>query len=209
METQDPDSGSSGPETTLEFYEDFRVLAEEPRADPRDDLASVIANAEIDGKPVGDLGTFGLYLIIATAGHDTTSSAAAEGMEALIAHSEQLKALRSDPDLIANATEEIIRWVSPVKHFLRTAQANCEIADTQIGEGDRVLLSYPSANRDELVFDDPGTFDVARLNASKHIAFGFGHHYCLSTHLARLEVVEFFELLIPRLDRSEAIVVAS
>ena len=84
MEAQDPESGSAGPETMLEFYEYFRVLAENRRAEPRDDLASVIANAEIDGKPVGDLGTFGLYLIIATAGHDTTSSAVAGGMEALI-----------------------------------------------------------------------------------------------------------------------------
>lgn len=204
MEAQDPDSASSGPETMLEFYEYFRVLAEERRTEPRDDLASVIANAEIAGKPVGDLGTFGLYLIIATAGHDTTSSAVAGGMEALIAHPEQLEALRNDPSLVANATEEIIRWVSPVKHFLRTAQADCELGNTQISEGDRVLLSYPSANRDELVFDDPGTFDVARPNAGEHIAFGFGRHYCLGAHLARLEVAKFFELLIPQLDRAEA-----
>ena len=204
MEAQDPESGSAGPETMLEFYEYFRVLAENRRAEPRDDLASVIANAEIDGKPVGDLGTFGLYLIIATAGHDTTSSAVAGGMEALIANPEQLEALQSEPDLIANATEEIIRWVSPVKHFLRSAQADCELGDTTISEGDRVLLSYPSANRDELVFDDSGTFDVARPNAGEHIAFGFGRHYCLGAHLARLEVAKFFELLIPQLDRAEA-----
>ena len=204
MEAQDPDSGSASAETMLEFYEYFRVLAEERRAEPRDDLASVIANAEINGEPVGDLGTFGLYLIIATAGHDTTSSAVAGGMEALIAHPEHIDALRSDPGLIANATEEIIRWVSPVKHFLRTAQGDCELGGAHIREGDRVLLSYPSANRDELVFDDPATFDVARPNADHHIAFGFGRHYCLGAHLARLEVVKFFELLIPRLDHIEA-----
>ena len=92
MEAQDPDSGSASAETMLEFYEYFRVLAEERRAEPRDDLASVIANAEINGEPVGDLGTFGLYLIIATAGHDTTSSAVAGGMEALIAHPEHIDA---------------------------------------------------------------------------------------------------------------------
>ena len=125
-------------------------------------------------------------------------------MEALIANPEQLEALQSEPDLVANATEEIIRWVSPVKHFLRSAQADCELGDTTISEGDRVLLSYPSANRDELVFDDSGTFDVARPNAGEHIAFGFGRHYCLGAHLARLEVAKFFELLIPQLDRAEA-----
>ena len=204
MEAQDPNSGNSAGETMLEFYEYFRVLAEERRAEPRDDLASVIANAEIDGKPVGDLGTFGLYLIIATAGHDTTSSAVAGGMEALIAHPEQIEALRSDPSLIANAAEEIIRWVSPVKHFLRTARADCELGDAPIREGDRVLLSYPSANRDELVFDDPATFDVVRPNAGHHVAFGFGRHYCLGAHLARLEVAKFFELLMPQLDHVEA-----
>ena len=204
MEAHDPDSAGLGPETMIEFYEYFRVLAENRRAEPRDDLASLIANAEINGEPVGDLGAFGLYLIVATAGHDTTSGAVAGGMDALINHPEQLEALRRNPGLIANAAEEIIRWVSPVKHFLRTAQTDYELGGVQIQEGDRVLLSYPSANRDELMFDNPMSFDVARPNADRHIAFGFGRHHCLGAHLARLEVAKFFELLIPRLQSVEA-----
>ena len=94
--------------------------------------------------------------------------------------------------------------MSPVKQFLGTARADCELGSAPIREGDRMLLSYPSANRDELVFDDPATFDVARPNADHHVAFGFGRHYCLGAHLARLEVAKFFELLMPRLDHVEA-----
>lgn len=204
MEAQDPALGDQAVATMIQFFEYFQELAESRRAHPTDDLASVIANAEIDGQPVDALGAFGLYLVIATAGHDTTSSAVAGGLEALIDHPGQLQALRDNPGLMANATEEIIRWVSPVKHFLRTAQADFELGGESIARGDRVFLSYPSANRDDLVFDKPHTFDVGRHNADQHIAFGFGRHYCLGAHLARLEVRKFFEILVPRLARIEA-----
>ena len=204
MEAQDPETAEAATTAMLGFFEYFQQLAASRRANPTDDLASLIANAEINGEPVGDLGAFGLYLIIATAGHDTTSSAVAGGLEALAEHPEQLQALRDDPDLVGNATEEIIRWVSPVKHFLRTAQQDWDLVGTPIRRGDRVLLSYPSANRDETVFDNPFTFDVGRENADQQIAFGYGRHYCLGAHLARAEVKKFFEKLLPRLKRLEA-----
>ena len=201
---QDPESTDDAQEAMIGFFEYFQVLADNRRAAPTDDLASLIANATVDGEPVDVLAAFGLYLIVATAGHDTTSSALAGGMEALAGHPDELDALRRDPALLPNATDEIIRWVSPVQHFIRTAQRDYELSGVPIAEGDRVLLSYPSANRDELVFDDPSAFVVSRPNADQHIAFGFGRHFCLGVHLARLEVRKFYELLIPKLVHVEA-----
>ena len=121
MEAQDPETAEAATTAMLGFFEYFQQLAASRRANPTDDLASLIANAESNGEPVGDLGAFGLYLIIATAGHDTTSSAVAGGLEALAEHPAQLQALRDDLDLVSNATEEIIRWVSPRE----TLSADC------------------------------------------------------------------------------------
>lgn len=204
MEAQDPATAEAGGAAMMEFFTYFHELAADRRKNPTDDLASLIANAEIDGEPVGDLGVFGLYLIVATAGHDTTSGAIAGGMEAFAQHPGELQKLRDDPDLIENATEEIIRWVSPVKHFVRTATADTVLAGANISKGDRLLLSYPSANRDESVFEDPFRFDIARTDAEKQVAFGFGRHFCLGAHLARLEINRFFELLTPQLAQVEA-----
>jgi len=152
----------------------------------------------VDGEPIGLLEAIGYYLIIATAGHDTTSSAIAGGMAALLSNPDQLDRLRHDPELVGSATEEFFRYVSPVKQFLRTAKEEQIVGGVTIPEGGRVLLSYPSANRDELVFDDPQRFDITR-DPNKHIAFGFGAHYCLGTHLARLETRAFYNELIPRI----------
>jgi cytochrome P450 len=164
----------------------------------------VIANGEINGTPLEDMDTYGYYLIVATAGHDTTSNAVGGGMEALLEHPEQLTKLMGDPSLIDGAADEIVRWVSPVKHFMRTAQQDYTLAGGQeIAKGDWLLLSYQSANRDERVFADPFTFDVTRADADKHLGFGFGRHYCLGAHLARLEIRALFRELIPRLDSIE------
>jgi cytochrome P450 len=182
----------------------FTGLNAERREHPTTDLASVIANGEIDGKPLEDMDTYGYYLIVATAGHDTTSNAVAGGMEALLEHPEQLEKLMADPSLIDGAADEIVRWVSPVKHFMRTAQDDYTLASgTEIAKGDWLLLSYQSANRDERVFADPFTFDVTRPDADKHLGFGFGRHYCLGAHLARLEIRALFNELIPRLESIE------
>jgi cytochrome P450 len=184
--------------TLLDFFEYFQKLTESRRAQPTDDLGSVIANAEIDGKPIGILEAVGYYVLIATAGHDTTSSAMAGGLHALIEHPEEIRRLRHDPSLVGTAVEEMIRWVSPVKQFMRTATEDCVLRGTPIRAGESVLLSYPSANRDEDVFERADRFDVGR-DPNRHVAFGFGAHFCLGTHLARLEARALYKELIPRL----------
>ena len=183
----------------------FTGLNAERRANPTHDLATVIANGHIDGRPLEDMDTYGYYLIVATAGHDTTSNAIAGGMEALLANPEQLQRLLDDPTLIDGAVDEIVRWVSPVKHFMRSCQSDFTLASGHtFHRGDWVLLSYPSANRDERVFADPFRFDIDRADADKHLGFGFGRHYCLGAHIARLEIREFFRELFSRLDHIES-----
>lgn len=181
----------------------FQAITADRRARPKNDVASTIANAQIDGKPLGDLETAGYYAIVATAGHDTTSSSLAGGLEALVRDPSQLWALRNDLSLLPNAVDEMIRWVSPVRHFMRQAQADYVLGDTRIGAGDWLLLSYLSANRDDAVFDEPFRFDIRRSNADRHLAFGIGVHFCLGAHLARMELQAFFEELLPRLEHVE------
>jgi len=134
-----------------------------------------------------ELEKMGYYVIIATAGHDTTAAAMAGGLRALAENPDQLKALQGDLELLPNAVDEMIRWTAPVRHFMRTAQVDAEIAGVEIAKGDWLYLSYLAGNLDPAVFDDPLRFDVARHNADKHIAFGYGIHFCLGAALARLE----------------------
>jgi cytochrome P450 len=188
----------------MDFIAYFTELTAQRRAHPTDDLASVVANGRINGEPLSDLSTFGYYLIVATAGHDTTSNAVAGGMHAFLEHSDQLARLQADPSLIGTAAEEIVRWVSPVKHFMRTAQDDTVIGDQAIAKGDWIMMSFQSANRDEEVFTDPFRFDIARADASQSLGFGFGRHYCLGVHLAKLEIRAFFAELLRRLDHIEA-----
>jgi cytochrome P450 len=182
----------------------FTGLNAERREHPSNDLATVIANGEIDGRPLEDIDTYGYYLIVATAGHDTTSNAVAGGMLALLQHPEELAKLQADPSLIDGAADEIVRWVSPVKHFMRSVREDHTLSGGfEFERGDWVLLSYPSANRDDRVFADPFTFDVTRSDVDKHMGFGYGRHYCLGAQLARLEIRALFRELIPRLDSIE------
>ena len=138
-----------------DFFVYFTALTEDRRATPTDDLSSVVANATIDGEPLTLMQTISYYVITATAGHDTTASAMAGGLQALIEHPDQLARLQADPSLIATTADEMIRWTTPVKHFMRTATEDYAIRDRTIAAGESVLLSYPSANRDEDVFADP------------------------------------------------------
>jgi cytochrome P450 len=183
----------------LDFFQYFVALTADRRANPTDDLASVIANATIDGQPLNDFDTASYYVIIATAGHDTTSSSIAGGLEALLRHPDQLARLRDDPSLGPNAVEEMIRWVTPVKEFMRTATEDRAVGGVTIPPGDAVYLAYLSANRDEDVFEDPFRFDVGRPD-NKQLAFGYGVHFCLGAHLARLELRIFFEELLARVE---------
>ena len=188
--------------TVDEFTDYFTALTAARRARPSDDLASLIANAKIDGNQIGDLEAQSYYILIATAGHDTTSSTIAGGLLALAERPEQYRRLRADRDLLPSAVDEMIRWVTPVKHFFRTAVRDAVVAGVKIAEGQHLLLSYASANRDEAVFEDPYTFSVAR-NPNRHLAFGYGPHVCLGQHLAKLEIRIFFEELLQRFERLE------
>jgi cytochrome P450 len=205
---EDPDIARIGEDQSmlnviLDFVNYFTALAGDRRAHPTADLASVIANAEIGGCPLPDMDMLGHYIIIATAGHDTTSNAISGGLLALLEHRDQLELLRDQPELIDRAPDELIRYVSPVKHFLRTCQAPFTIRDVTFQPGERVLLSFASANRDDEVFPDPMRLDVQRENAASHLAFGFGRHFCLGAHLARLEIRSLFKELVARVDNIE------
>jgi cytochrome P450 len=186
----------------LDMFAYFTAVTASRRKNPTEDLASAIANAAIDGEPLSDIETVSYYSIIAAAGHDTTSAVISGGLHALIEHHDQRERLRANMDLMPLATEEMIRWVTPVKEFMRTAQQDTTVRGVPIAAGESVLLSYASANRDEDVFDDPFRFDVGR-DPNKHNAFGYGVHFCLGAALARMEVNSFFSELVPRLESIE------
>lgn len=187
----------------MTFVQYFNTMTADRRECPRDDLATVIANGEIDGCPMGDVERLWYYIIVATAGHDTTSFALAGGMDALLRDPSQIEALRADPDLVVNATDEIIRWTSPVRHFMRCAAADTEVAGHPVRKDGRVLLSYPSANRDEDVFSDSMRFDITRKDAERLLSFGVGAHFCLGSQFARREIRTFLSTLLPELDHIE------
>lgn len=188
--------------TAQDLFRYFGAITEDRRANPRDDLSSVIANGKIDGQPIGDREAMSYYIIVATAGHDTTSSTAAGGLLELSRRPEQLAKLKGDLSLLPNAVEEMIRWVTPVKHFMRTATADYDIRGKTIKQGDGLCLFYWSGNRDEDVFDAPFEFRVDR-DVKKQVAFGHGVHLCLGMHLARMEIKALFQELLPRLESIE------
>lgn len=195
------DSGDSMT-ALLEMFQYFTALTASRRENPTDDLASAIANARVDGEPLNDIETVSYYAIVAAAGHDTTSATISGGMLALLENPDEMARLKAEPELMASATEEMIRWVTPVKAFMRTAAVDTVVRDMPIAAGESVLLSYPSGNRDEEIFEDPFRFDVGR-EPNKHVAFGYGVHFCLGAALARMEINSFFSELMPRLDSIE------
>ena len=158
-----------------------------------------LVEAEIDGERLTSREFDVMFLLLVVAGNETTRQAIAHGMQALMEHPEELERLRDDPALMPTAVDEIIRWATPVLHFRRTATRDVELRGRTIREGDKVVVWYISANRDELVFDDPYRFDVGR-RPNEHVSFGRGGpHFCLGAHLAKLEVKVMFEELLPRL----------
>lgn len=204
----DPDvQRSFEPQDFLGVVEDFEAyfaeLTRSRRANPTDDVASVIANAVFDGEPIAEHEANGYYMIVATAGHDTTSASTAGGLLALVQNPAQMEKLRADPvGMMPTAIDEMIRWVSPVRHFMRTATEDYQIRDKTIQAGESAILWYPSANRDEDVFDAPFEFRVDRKDA-KQLAFGFGAHVCLGQHLARMEMSALFKELLSRVQSFE------
>jgi cytochrome P450 len=186
----------------MDFYAYFSELTARKRAEPAEDLASTLANAKLGGDYLPDLDLVSYYVIVATAGHDTTSSTIAGGMLALAQNPDQYQRLRSDPALMPTAVEEMIRWVTPVKEFMRTASADTEVGGQKIAAGDALYLAYLSANRDEDVFADPFRFDIGR-DPNNHLAFGIGPHFCLGAQLARMETRVLFTELAKRVEHVE------
>jgi cytochrome P450 len=177
-------------------------VVEDRKKNPTDDLASVLANALVDGEPMEHLDQISYFIITATAGHDTTSATISGGMKALLEHPEQLQKLRENPDLAPQAAREMIRWVSPVRHMMRTTTEDIELRGKHLKAGDSLCLWYPSANRDADAIENPDVFDIERDNRNQ-LAFGYGGHMCLGQHLAVLEVEVFFRELLPRLNHIE------
>ena len=196
----DADKGVANVQQTVaELMMYFTEMSENRRRVPKEDLATVLANATIDGQPLGHFEALSYYIIAATAGHDTTSNTTAGALWAMLDHPDQLAKVKANPALIPGLVEESIRWVTPVKHFMRSATADTELAGRKIAKGDWMMLAYPSGNRDEDVFKDPFRFDVERT-PNKHVAFGYGAHVCLGQHLGRMEMRILWEELLPRLD---------
>jgi cytochrome P450 len=180
-------------------------LTERKRREPADDVWTLIAQAELPGEDGGTIRLEGLelemfFVILAIAGSETTRNALSQGLMALLDHPDQLAALRGDPALLPSATEEIIRWASPVLFFGRTATRDVELGGASIAKGDRVVLWYPSANRDALAFDEPFRFDIRR-NPNPHVSFGGGGpHHCLGANLAKKEVQVLTGAVLDRFD---------
>jgi len=191
-------------ELGLELYQLFAGIIEDRRRNPRDDLATVLANGRVNGEPMGPLETFGYYLITFTAGHDTTKNALAGGMHALIQNPDELAKLRRDPGLVKLAVEEVVRWASPVNYMRRRAACDTEVGGQRIRKDDWLILFYASGNRDEDVFDDPFRFRVDR-DPNPHVGFGHGEHFCLGSHLARRSQRALFAELVRRLEHVELV----
>jgi cholest-4-en-3-one 26-monooxygenase len=186
----------------LEFLELFRELSNARRREPREDFITALVHAKLDGEPLPEWELLSYYVLLIVAGNETTRNATSGGLLALMDNPGELEKLRRDPGLVPTAVEEIVRWVSPVVQFCRTAVEDLEVHDTRIRKGEACCIFYPSANRDEDVFPDPFTFRVDRT-PNDHYGFGIGVHFCLGANLARLELQEILKRLVARVETVE------
>lgn len=198
---EDPDYAANPEESqaaAMEVYAYADALAAARREDPRDDIVTRLLRPDDSGEVLSQ-DEFNLFvLLLVVAGNETTRNAASGGMLAMFEHPAQWARLVADPSLVTRAVDEIVRWVSPVNLFRRTATADTEIRGQRIAEGDKVVVFYSSANRDEDAFDLPDVFDVGR-DPNPHVGFGGGGaHFCLGSHLAKLELKVLFETLVRR-----------
>ena len=203
MQRQGEDREAARKELGMEFYMLFDEIIKDRRACPRDDLATMLANAELsDGCPLGQLETLGYYLIVFTAGHDTTRNALSGAISAFLDHPDQFERLRQDPSLSKSAVDEIVRWTTPVNYMKRQAVQDYELRGQKIKAGEELALFYCSANRDEDVFEDPFTFDIGR-SPNRHLGFGWAEHYCLGAHLAKASMKALTEEMVRRVEWME------
>ena len=191
-------SMEEGKLAAMEMYMYANQLALERKGSPRDDLVSVLMNGIVDGEQLSELEFDSFFLLLAVAGNETTRNLISGGMLALIENPAERTRLLADPSLLPNAVEEMLRYVSPVMHFRRTATRDTEIRGQKIRQGEKVTVWYISANRDEEVFPHANRFDAGRT-PNNHLAFGIGEHFCLGSNLARLEIRIIFEQLLRRM----------
>lgn len=203
---EDPEIGTTeadGEMAAAEIFLYANELAAQRRSDPRDDIVTALIQPDENGQELTEMEFNMFFVLLVIAGNETTRNSASGGMLALMDHPEQWDRLRADPSLMPSAVDEILRWVSPVMDFRRTATCDTVIGDQPIAAGDKVVMFYPSANRDEDVFDQPFLFDVTRSENAQLAFGGGGVHYCLGTHLARLELRVLFDTLVRRVERVE------
>ena len=180
----------------------FEGLIDARRAGPQDDLVSELLTGEVNGAPLNDDQLLSYCELLVEAGNETTRNAISGGLLAFCEHPAEWEKLRANPDLLTSAADEILRWASPISHFTRVATEDCEVRGVPIAAGDQLALYFASANRDEEVFDDPFAFRVER-SPNPHLAFGFGEHFCIGAHLARVEIETLFRHLLSRLESFE------
>lgn len=186
----------------LALFQYFQEMTEDRRENPRDDLVSVLTHSRVRGEPLPVFELMSYYFLLVVAGNETTRNATSGGMMALMENPDQLELAQKDPSLVKPLVEEIVRWTSPVIHFTRTATEDVEFHGETIRKGQSLCLFYPSANRDERVFDEPDRFRIDR-RPNRHIAFGIGEHLCLGAHVARIELQVIFRHILARLDHIE------
>jgi cholest-4-en-3-one 26-monooxygenase len=186
-----------GTQAAMEMWAYANQLAVERKKSPGDDLVSILVQGKVEDEVLTEMEFDAFFLMLAVAGNETTRNAITGGTLTLMEHPDQKQKLIEHPELLSSAVEELLRWVTPVMHFRRTAMRDVEMRGQKIKDGDKVVMFYPAANRDEAVFKDPDTFDVART-PNDHLSFGIGQHFCLGASLARLELSVFFEELLKR-----------
>ena len=187
-------------QAVMQWNDYIMAKVAERRGSHADDLVSLIVNAEWEGERLSDIDVMFETMLVLVGGDETTRHVISGGVAALLQNPDQLERLRHDMGLLPGAIEEMLRWATPVRNMNRTATRDVDVNGLTIREGDRVLLLYPSANRDEAVFADPFRFDITR-DPNDHVAFGaYGRHHCLGASLARLELRTLFEVLLERFD---------
>ncbi|HTO08963.1 MAG TPA: cytochrome P450 [Myxococcota bacterium] len=196
---EDPEYGSpvDAQLAAMELFQYASWLADRRRAEPLEDIVSTLVHADVDGEKLGGLDFNMFFFLLVVAGNETTRNAISGGMEALCRFPAERERLLARPELLDTAVDEIVRWVSPVMQFRRTATRDSELAGQTIREGEKVVIYYGSANRDERAFADAGRFDLAR-DPNPHLGFGIGVHFCLGASLARMEMRLMFEELLRR-----------
>ena len=195
---QDPNNSFQIWVNYMELFKMGRDMIEERRQNPTDDLMSVVANTKVEGGELPPELLDGFFLLMVIAGNETTRNTLTGGLMALTENPEEREKLLKDPSLISNATDEMLRWVTSVIYFRRTATKDTNIRGQDIKAGDKVVMWYGSANRDEDVFTDGDLFKVDRVNAKKHLAFGAGEHLCLGNRLGHMQIRILFEELLSR-----------